>query len=308
MSGTNINSPKPLYLILNNNESKYMKKIFAALFFIASALSAQSQTAEEILAKYETASGGREKLQSIKQLEVISNLKMGMMGSNIELPLTLVREQGKLFRRQIGGVMGYGDSYTLISDTAGFVYIPAQRGFGGGRGGDFGGGGGGFGGGNPNNQPTINKLKPEELAAEQYELDSEGPFAELVNSAAKGHTAQLAGTEKVSKVPCFKIKMTLKTGQVVTYFIDSQTFLVKQVEATGDMALNLTGFGSMIKAFGSSLGKNQKAVIAVKEYQEVKGIKFPLKYTLSYGPIESEIENTSVQINEGLDEKWYHVK
>ena len=308
ISGTNINSPKPLYLILNNNESKYMKKIFAALFFIASAISAQSQTAEEILSKYEAASGGREKLQSIKQLEIQSNLKMGMMGNNIELPLTLVREQGKLFRRQIGGVMGYGDSYTLISDTAGFNYIPARRGFGGGGRGDFGGGGFGGPGIGSGNEPTITKFKPEELAADQYELDSEGAFAELVNSAAKGHTAQLLGTEKVSKVPCYKVKMTLKTGQVITYYFDSQTYLVKQVEASGEMALNLTGFGNMIKAFGSSFGKNQKATILVKENQDVKGIKFPLKYTLSFGPIESEIENTSVLINEGLDEKWYHVK
>lgn len=284
-----------------------MKKIFAALFLLVTAFTAQSQTAEEILAKYEEASGGREKLQGIKQLEVISNLKMGMMGSTIELPITLVREKGKLFRKQIGGVMGMGDSFTMITDTAGYNFIPAMRGFGGGRGGDFG-GGGGFGGPAPSNTPTITKLKPEELAAEQYELDSEGPFAELVNFAAKGHTAQLIGTEKVSKVPCFKIKMTLKTGQVVTYFIDSQTFLVKQVEATGEMALNLTGFGSMMKAFGSNISKTQKATIVVKEYQDSKGIKFPLKYTLAFGPVESEIENTTVQINEGLEEKWYYVK
>ncbi len=288
-----------------------MKKIFAGLFLLATAFTAKSQTAEEILAKYETASGGRDKLQAIKQLEVIGTLKMGMMGSNIELPLTLVREKGKLFRRQIGGVMGMGDSFTIITDTAGYIYVAAVRGFGGGGGGrggggDFGGGPGGPGG--PNSVPTITKLKPEELTAETYELDSEGPFPELVNSAAKGHTAQLVGTDKVNKVPCYKIKMTLKTGQVITYYIDQQTSLVKEVEATGDMALNLTGFGPMIKAFGSNFGKNTKAVIIVKENKEVKGVQFPLKYTLSFGPVESEVENTTVNVNEGLEEKWYHVK
>lgn len=283
-----------------------MKKIMFSLFSIIALGSLRAQTVEEILAKYEAAAGGREKLQAVKQLEVISNLKMGMMGSTIELPLTLIREKGKLFRRQIGGVMGMGDSFTLITDTAGFNYIPAMRGFGGGRGGDF--GGGGFGGAPPSNTPAITKLKPEELAAEQYELDCDGAFAELVDYAAKGHMAQLVGTEKVSKVSCFKIKMTLKTGQVVTYYIDSQTFLVKQVEATGDMALNLTGFGSMMKAFGSNIRKDTKASIVVKEYREFKGIKYPVKYTLAFGPVESDVENTSVQINEGLEEKWYYVK
>ena len=107
---------------------------------------------------------------------------------------------------------------------------------------------------------------------------------------------------------CNKIKLTLKTGQVVMYYIDSQTNLVKQMEATGDMAANISGFGSMMKAFGRGMKKDDKATLYVKEYKEVNGIKFPGKYTLGFGPIESEVENVAIKINEGLDEKWYHVK
>ena len=107
-----------------------MKKIFTALFLLATTLTAQSQTVDEILAKYETAVGGREKLEGVKQLEMFSNLKMGMMGQSIDLPVTLVREKGKLYRRQIGGIMGMGDSYTMITDTSGYIFIPAMRGFG----------------------------------------------------------------------------------------------------------------------------------------------------------------------------------
>ncbi len=281
-----------------------MKKIFAGLFLLITAFTAQAQTVEEILAKYEAAAGGREKLEAIRQLEVFSNVKMGVMGQNIELPLTLIREKGKLFRRQVGGIMGMGDSFTMITDTSGSVFIPAMRGFGGG-----GPGGGGFGGGIPGaNEPTITRMTAEEVSAQQYELDCAGAFGELVNYASKGHTAQLIGTEKVSRVPCYKIKLTLKTGQVVTYYIDVATSLVKQVEAAGDMALNLTGFGPMMKAFGSRVGKDTKASLLVKEYKEFKGVQFPVKSILSFGPVESEVENTSININEGLAEKWYHVK
>jgi len=291
-----------------------MKKIFTGLFLLATVVTARAQTADEILTKYEAAAGGREKLEAIRYLEVNSTVKLGVMGQNIELPLTLVREKGKLFRRQVGGIMGMGDSFTMITDTSGSIFIPAPRNFGGGGGGDRGGGdrgGGGFGGGGPQPggaAPTITALKPEEVIADQYELDCAGAFGELVNYAAKGHTAQLAGTEKISKVPCYKIKLTLKTGQVVTYYIDTQTFLVKQVEATGEMALNLTGFGPMMKAYGSRIGKDMKATMLVKEYKEFKGIQYPVKCILSFGPVESEVENTSVKINEGLEEKWYHVK
>jgi hypothetical protein len=278
-----------------------MKKLFAGLFLMILTLQVQAQTVEEVLGKYVEAAGGREKLEAIRYLEVLSNVKMGVMGQNIELPLTLVREKGKLFRRQVGGVMGMGDSFTMVTDTSGVIYVPAMRGFGG-R------GGGGFDGMPQGNEPTITRMQPAEVTAQQYELDCAGAFGELVNYAAKGHTAELQGTEKVNKLPCYKVKMTLKTGQTVTYFIDVQTSLVKKVEATGDMALNLTGFGPMMKAFGSRIGKDTKATLLVKEYKEFKGIQYPVKTLLSFGPVETEVENLTVSINEGLEEKWYHVK
>lgn len=278
-----------------------MKKLFAGLFLMMLAIEVQAQTVEEVIGKYVEAAGGREKLEAIRYLEVLSNVKMGVMGQNIELPLTLVREKGKLFRRQVGGVMGMGDSFTMVTDTSGVIYVPAMRGFGG-R------GGGGFDGMPQGNEPTITRMLPAEVTAQQYELDCAGAFGELVSYAAKGHTAELQGTEKVNKLPCYKVKMTLKTGQTVTYFIDVQTSLVKKVEATGDMALNLTGFGPMMKAFGSRIGKDTKATLLVKEYKEFKGIQYPVKTILSFGPVETEVENLTVNINEGLEEKWYHVK
>lgn len=282
-----------------------MKKIIGCLFLVMTVMGTQAQSADEILAKYEAAAGGREKLEGVKTLEVISTLKMPFGGQSLDIPLTLVREKGKLFRRQIGGIMGMGESYTIITDTSGYIYIPPVRGFGGGGGGGRG-DGGGFGG-MQTNEPTITKIKAEEVTAQQYELDCAGAFGELVNYAAKGHTAELQGTQKVNKVVCHKVKMHLKTGQSVTYYIDSETFLVKQVEATGDMAANLTGFGPMMKAFGREVNKNTKAVMTIKEYQDYKGIKYPSKFTLTLGAIESDVENTSVNINEGLLEKWYHL-
>lgn len=290
-----------------------MKKIFAGLFLMLSGFAVHAQTAEEIVAKYEAAAGGREKLEGIKMLEVISSVKFNVMGQNIEILQTLVREKGKLFRRQVGGIMGMGDSFTMLTDTSGYVYVPGMRGFGGGGPGggggfDRGGGGGRDGGGGANNGAVLNAMKPEEVTAQQYETDCAGGFPELVNYAAKGHTIQLAGTDKVSKVPCFKIKMNLKTGQQVTYWIDQQTFLVKQFETTGDMAANLTGFRGLLEAYGSKVPKSTKAVILVKEWGEYKGVQFPKKFNLSYGPIDSEVENGNIQINEGLMEKWYHPK
>lgn len=251
-----------------------------------------AQTAADILSKYETAAGGKEKLLAIKQLEVFGTMKMSVMGQLIELPITVVKEQGKLFRRQLGGIMGMGDTYTLVTDTAGYIFIPAIRGFG-----DM-----------PGTQSSITKMDAREVAAQQYELDCAGAFSELVNFAAKGHTAEIVGTEKINKVPSTKIKLTLKTGQTLFYYFDNNTGLVNKVEATGEMAANLTGFGAMMKMFGNGMGKNAKAEVFYKEYQTVNGIQYPSKYTISLGPVETQIENSTIKINEGIENKWYIVK
>lgn len=269
-----------------------MKRIVSVLLGTFLMLAAQAQTVEEILAKYETAAGGREKLQAIKTLDVFSTLKLGIMNQTIELPITMVKEKGTLYRKQIGGIMGMGESFTMVTDTAGYIYIPPIRSF----------------GGMESAPASITKLSPEELLAEKYQLDCEGAFPELVNTVAKGHKAELLGTEKVSRIPSYKIRLTLKSGQELIYYINSQTFLVNRVEGTGNMAADLTGFGSMMKAFGRSIKKDMKATIDIKEYKEFGGIQYPSKLRMSLASLDSEIETGTVKINEGLDEKWYHVE
>src|SRR4051812_8029584 len=103
-----------------------MKKIFAGLFLLCMGFGVKAQTVDEIIAKYETAAGGREKLEGIKMLEVISSVKFNVMGQNIDLMQTLVREKGKLFRRQVAGIMGMGDSFTMLTDTSGYIYVPGM--------------------------------------------------------------------------------------------------------------------------------------------------------------------------------------
>jgi hypothetical protein len=56
------------------------------------------------------------------------------------------------------------------------------------------------------------------------------------------------------------------------------------------------------------MGKNAKAEVFYKEYQTVNGIQYPSKYTISLGPVETQIENSTIKINEGLENKWYIVK
>jgi len=160
----------------------------------------------------------------------------------------------------------------------------------------------------PGTEASITKMNTSELSSQQYELDCSGAFAELINYAEKGHTAEIVGSEKINKVPSTKLKLTLKTGQTIFYYFDNNTGLVNKVEATGDMAANLTGFGAMMKMFGNGNSKNMKAEVFYNEYQDIKGIKYPAKYTINLGPVETQIENTTIKVNEGIDAKWYKIK
>jgi hypothetical protein len=269
-----------------------MKKLLTLILPFLIAFSSSAQTADDIINQYITAAGGKEKLNAIQQIEVMGTIKLGIMGQSIELPVTEVREKNKLFRRQLGGIMGMGDTYTLITDTGGYVYIPSVRGFG-----DM-----------PGTAASLTKLNADELAAQQYELDCAGAFAHLVDYQAKGHKAELAGAEKVNKQACTKLKLTLKSGQTILYSFDNNTHLVKRVEATGEMAANLTGFGAMMKMFGSGAKRDMKAELIFTTYQQINGIQYPANYTISLGPVETQVENTTIKINEGIDSKWYRTR
>jgi hypothetical protein len=63
------------------------------------------------------------------------------------------------------------------------------------------------------------------IAAGQQALDGA-----LINYAAKGTTVALDGAETVDDRPTYKLKLTLKNGEVRHLWIDAQTFLDAKVE------------------------------------------------------------------------------
>ncbi len=68
----------------------------------------------------------------------------------------------------------------------------------------------------------VETFTPDEqkIAAQQQELD--GP---LINYAAKGNQVALDGAERVNGHDCYRLKLTLKSGEVRRVWIDAQSFL-----------------------------------------------------------------------------------
>jgi len=73
----------------------------------------------------------------------------------------------------------------------------------------------------------VYTTEERQAAAEQQDLD--GP---LIDYAAKGNTVELEGTEQVEGRDTYKLKLTLKDGQVRHVWIDAQTFLDSKMEGS----------------------------------------------------------------------------
>lgn len=262
------------------------------LFVLLSFISVQTfaQTIDDILTQYEEKNGGKEKFASTTTLQYTSTIKMNMMGMAVDLPVYTYIETGKLFRKEVSGMMGMKGSYTLVTDSAGFTFTPSVPAFG-----DF-----------PGMEGGVKKMDEETYKAMKSKMNAMSDFDALIDCKSKGFTAELLGIEKVELVECYKVKLTSKTNATSLYYIDTKTFLTKQVEVAGKQIMDMIGVsgGPMKEMMGGRIDK-QKMKIQYLEYATIDGIKLPIKQKLQFGANDIEIENSDIQLNTIIDKKWY---
>ena len=101
----------------------------------------------------------------------------------------------------------------------------------------------------------VEPYTPDELkvAAQQQELD--GP---LVDYAAKGSKIALEGMEPVEGRNAYKLKVTLKDGQVRRVWVDAETFLDVKIDGTRQLG-----------------GKPRTVATTMRDYKTVDGVKVP---------------------------------
>jgi hypothetical protein len=83
-------------------------------------------------------------------------------------------------------------------------------------------------------RPYLNRLEVEpytadEMKAASAQSDLDGP---LIDYAAKGTRIESDGVEKVDGRDTYKLKLTLKSGDLTHVWVDAQTFLETKVEGT----------------------------------------------------------------------------
>jgi hypothetical protein len=181
-----------------------MKQVKIGLLAVAAMVSFQSmnaQTVDEIVDKYETALGGKEKLLSLKSAKMIGSISV----QGVEVGITVTGVQGVGSRNDIS-VPGMGEGFQVVNATKGWNFMPWEG------------------------QSTPEEVSADQLKSSQGLLDLQGL---LVNYKEKGNQVELLGKEKADTAECYKLKITNKQGNITTLFIDAITFYrVRSITST----------------------------------------------------------------------------
>ena len=240
--------------------------IFAAVQLIYGFRNLQAQTVDDVINKYVDALGGKDKLNGIKSIyeEGVTVLPNGN-----ELTIKTWKVQDKLFRREVQ--FGMGGQTTIITNKEGWRS-------------------------NPRNGGAFEAIPEDRVKQQQSELDCVSP---LIDDAAKGHTAELAGKEQVDGVECYKIKLTTKSGSPITYYIDPKTWYVIRETRTGGGGAP----GGAGRPGGNNSGDNT-VNINYSNYQKTEdGYIFP--FTVGMGGQGQSLTFEKIEINKPVDAKLY---
>jgi outer membrane lipoprotein-sorting protein len=160
---------------------------------------ASAQTADELVTKNIAAKGGLEKLKAISSSRATGRM---VAGPGMEFPFTMVNKRPNSTRIEFNvqgmtGIQAYDGKTAWMS------------------------------------MPFMGKKDPEPMAADEAKMfeeqaDFDGP---LVDYKAKGHAVELVGKEQVEGADAYKLKLTLKNGDVRYVYLDAETFLEIKMEA-----------------------------------------------------------------------------
>ncbi len=217
-----------------------------------------AQTADEIIAKNIQARGGLEKLKSVQSIKSTATMAMG---PGMEAPGVLIQKRGNLARLE----------FTVQGLTAVQAY-DGKSGW--------------------QIMPFTGKKDPEAMSADETKeveemADIDGP---LVDYKSKGHSVELLGKEKIEGTDAYKLKVNLKNGDVLTDYVDADSFLVIKEETKRTVR-----------------GTEQVVESAIGDYKEVGGIVYPfaVESGIKGSPEKQKLTITKVELNVPVEDSIF---
>lgn len=195
-----------------------LKKLAALAVVAILAAPAQAQDLDEVLNNYYEAIGGLEAWQAVQSMKMTGKMMMGGMG--IEAPFTVMAKRPNMARIEfvfqgITGIQAYD------GETAWQV------------------------------MPFTGNTDPEEVPDDQAEdlwetADVDGP---LIGWEESGHTVELLGMEETEGTQAYKLKVTLNSGSVQYYYLDSEYFIPIRMEGVREVQGRTVEFETIVSDY-----------------------------------------------------------
>ena len=233
-----------------------MRKLLLALAApLLLAAHAHAQTADEIVAKFIKTVGGNERIQAVKSLRRTGRFNGG---GGFEAALVEENKRPNLVRQEfnIQGMTGV----TAYDGRTGWKIEPW--------------------GGKKDAEP----LGEEEMKGIIEDSDLDGP---LVNYKEKGVKVEYVGTDEVEGTDAYKLKVTLASGDVRFYYMDTDYFVPIKIDTK-----------RMVR------GAEREYETILGDYKEVGGwyLPFSIESGVKGSPFRSKITYEKIEPNVALDD------
>jgi outer membrane lipoprotein-sorting protein len=209
-----------------------------------------AQTADDIIAKNQEAQGGLAKLKAVQSVRMTGKMTIG---PGMEAPIVLEMKRPRQMRIDIA-IQGMTITQAYDGTTGWMI------------------------------NPMSGRTDPEAVPSDMVKLldeqaDMDGP---LMDYKAKGNTVELLGTEKAEGADCYKLKLTLKNGDIRTFYIDKDSYLLVKQESKTMMR-----------------GSEQLGDTIVGDYKEVSGLV--MAYSIDAGqagqPVRQKMTIDKIEVN-----------
>jgi outer membrane lipoprotein-sorting protein len=221
------------------------------------ALLAQEPSVDDVLSRYYEAAGGVERLKSVMTRKMTGRMQVG---PGIEATFTMVAKRPAKMRMEFT-VQGMTAVQAFDGEVGWMI------------------------------SPFMGQTEPEPMPADivqtiREDADFDGP---LVDYAAKGHSVEMGGKEDVQGTETYKLKLTLKDGQVTYYYLDSEYFLPIKTEARRTVQ-----------------GMDINAETFMSDYKSVDGMMLPFSLQImGQGPQAQTLSIENVEFNIDIDDKVF---
>jgi outer membrane lipoprotein-sorting protein len=213
-----------------------------------------AQTVDEIIAKNVQARGGMDKIKAVQTIRSSGTMTMG---PGMEAPGSMVQKRPDMARLE----------FTVQGLTAVQAYDGKNA---------------------WQIMPFTGKKDPEAMSADdrkdiEENADIDGP---LVDYKSKGNQVELLGKDKVEGTDAYKLKLTLKNGDVITMYLDADSFLEIKEETK-----------RMVR------GTEHEVESVMGDYKDVNGLMFAfaIENGVKGGQEKEKLTLSKIEINVPVD-------